>query len=42
MMRVPGGISMFALISSRITPREEENVSQSVTARSTSAYRLSA
>ena len=27
---VPGGISMFALITSRIGPREEENVFQSV------------
>ena len=42
MMRVPGGITMFALISSSMTPREEENVAVSVTARSTSAYRLSA
>ena len=41
-MRVPGGISMFILISSRMAPREEENVSVSVTARSTSVYRLSA
>jgi hypothetical protein len=37
MMRVPGGISMFALISSSMTPRAEEYVSVSVSTRSTSA-----
>ena len=41
-MRVPGGISTFALISSRMEPREEENVSVSVSTRSTSAKRLRA
>jgi hypothetical protein len=42
MMRVPGGISMFAWISSSMTPRAEENVSVSVSIASTSPNRLSA
>ena len=37
---VPGGISMPALMTSRIGPRAEENVLQSVSAASMSAWRL--
>ena len=38
----PGGISMSALISSRIPPRPEMKVSRSTSPRSTSSYRLTA
>ncbi len=41
-MRIPGGISMPALISSRIPPRPEMNVRASFSPRSTSSNRLTA
>jgi hypothetical protein len=39
---MPGGNSMFAWMSSRITVRAEEKVSQFTSARSMSSARLSA
>ena len=41
-MTTPGGISMFALMSSRIPPRPEMYVSRSTRPRSTSSKRLTA
>lgn len=38
----PGGIGMFALISSRMAPRAELNVLKSTSAALTSAYLLNA